>query len=164
MILAWRNDPGVRRFMYSDHEIQADEHARWLASVLADPTCSYQIFECEGKPVGNVGFYALSKQHSRGEWNFHLGQSTYPRATGPAMEFFALDHFFRVIGLEKLCCEVLAFNERVTRLHERFGFQHEGLRRRHMRRSDGPHDVVQLALFAEDWQSSRDMHFQNLFQ
>ena len=31
-LLAWRNQPEVARWMYSDHVISPDEHARWFAA------------------------------------------------------------------------------------------------------------------------------------
>ena len=37
-LLAWRNAPEVAAYMYSDHEITAEEHARWFAGIAGDPT------------------------------------------------------------------------------------------------------------------------------
>lgn len=34
-VLAWRNHPDVRRYMYTQHEITLDEHQRWYEPCLS---------------------------------------------------------------------------------------------------------------------------------
>ena len=36
-LLVWRNQPEIARWMYSDHPIAPEEHARWFEGALADP-------------------------------------------------------------------------------------------------------------------------------
>ncbi|WP_436375310.1 GNAT family N-acetyltransferase [Cytobacillus sp. BC1816] len=40
-------------------------------------------------------------------------------------------------GLEKVCLEVFAYNERAIHLYKRFGFQEEGRKIKHIKRSNG---------------------------
>ncbi|WP_207622176.1 UDP-2,4-diacetamido-2,4,6-trideoxy-beta-L-altropyranose hydrolase [Alienimonas californiensis] len=54
LLLAWRNDPAVREASRSPREVQPEEHARWLAGVLADPDRTLLIAEEGGAPVGSV--------------------------------------------------------------------------------------------------------------
>ena len=51
-VLAWRNLPEIRRWMYTDHVISKDEHDRWFASALVDERRCYWIVELDGQPVG----------------------------------------------------------------------------------------------------------------
>ena len=71
------------------------------------------------------------------------------------MEFAVIDHVFGTLGLNKLCCEVLAENEAVWRLHESFGFQREALLRQHVWKGGRMHDVIGLGLLAGDWALER---------
>lgn len=50
---------------------------------------------------------------------------------------------------------VLVPNIRVVALHESFGFRRESYLREHIRRPDGPVDVVGLALLRRDWEMTR---------
>ena len=51
-ILAWRNSPDVRAYMYTDHVISPDEHARWFAGIPDDwPT---RILEMAWPPCPTV--------------------------------------------------------------------------------------------------------------
>ena len=37
-LLTWRNFPEIARWMYSDHAISAEEHARWFTKTNNDTT------------------------------------------------------------------------------------------------------------------------------
>ncbi len=62
-----------------------------------------------------------------------------------------LRYVFDGLGLNKLCCEVLDTNRAVVDMHKRFGFQEEGLFRRHICKKGVWHDVVALAMLRDGW-------------
>lgn len=154
-LLTWRNQDHIRRNMYSHQIIEPAEHARWFDRALTDDTGRYLIFELQGRPVGFVSFSGIDRGNDRCSWAFYLAEADAPRGTGAAMEYLALDYAFDSLGIGKLCCEVLAFNAGVVRLHQRFGFHQEGLLQRHYRRDGEAHDIVQLARFAGGWRKDR---------
>ncbi|WP_138380594.1 UDP-4-amino-4,6-dideoxy-N-acetyl-beta-L-altrosamine N-acetyltransferase [Luteithermobacter gelatinilyticus] len=162
-ILDWRNRDHVRRHMYTNHIISTKEHERWFAGMMAAPDKEYHIFLYQGRPMGVVGFYDIQVTHRRADWAFYLGESDAPKGCGPVMEFLALNHAFDRLRLNKLCCEVLTSNVGVIRLHERFGFIQEGLRKEHYVIDGEPRDMVELALFEAVWREERDRHQRNLF-
>jgi len=127
-MLAWRNLPEIRRWMYTDHVISQEEHDRWFAGALADPSRRYWIIELDGLAVG-LGAY---------------------------VEYFVIEHVFGELGLNKLCCEVLIDNEAVWKMHEAFGFAREALFREHVWKDGKATDVVALGLLASDWSTIRE--------
>lgn len=163
MVRRWRNQPHIRRNMYTDHEIGMEEHMAWTRRVIGNDQFDYLIFSHLGRPLGLVGFYNLQPAHRRGDWAFYLGEADVPRGAGPAMEFFALDHFFAKAGMDKLCCEVFTFNSSVIKLHERFGFRREGLRKAHFFKQGEPEDIVELAMLRSDWNEAHKRHATTLF-
>ena len=56
----WRNLPEISRWMYSDHAISAEEHARWFEAALKDPRRCYWIIEVDGAPVGLANLYDIT--------------------------------------------------------------------------------------------------------
>jgi RimJ/RimL family protein N-acetyltransferase len=53
--MALRNDPDAVAFSVSGRVVTAEEHARWLRRVLADPEgCRLWIAESGGEPAGQV--------------------------------------------------------------------------------------------------------------
>jgi UDP-4-amino-4,6-dideoxy-N-acetyl-beta-L-altrosamine N-acetyltransferase len=156
-LLAWRNLPEIRRWMYSDHEISHEEHERWFAGALAASDRRYWIVELDGAPVGLANLVDIVPAHRRASWAYYLADpSTRGRGLGAFVEYQVIQHVFGELGLNRLCCEVLADNEAVCRLHEKFGFQREGLMRQHVWKGEAPADVVAMALLAEDWREIRE--------
>ncbi|HEX5264866.1 MAG TPA: GNAT family N-acetyltransferase, partial [Phenylobacterium sp.] len=68
LLLAWRNLPEVARWMYSDHAITPEEHARWFAGALADTRRRYWVIEADGRPVGLANLYDLAADQGRVAW------------------------------------------------------------------------------------------------
>jgi len=54
LLLAWRNDPLTRAMSKSLHEVQWDEHVRWLNSRLTRIEPHLYIAEIDGAPVGTI--------------------------------------------------------------------------------------------------------------
>jgi UDP-2,4-diacetamido-2,4,6-trideoxy-beta-L-altropyranose hydrolase len=55
-LLEWRNDPSVSAVSRNKEAIGAPEHARWLASVLADSARVLLVVEDGAGPAGSVRF------------------------------------------------------------------------------------------------------------
>jgi len=155
-LLAWRNLPEIRRWMYTDHLISQAEHDRWFAAALADPARRYWIIELDGVPVGLANLADMSPAHRRTAWAYYLADpSVRGRGIGAYVEYFVIEHVFAELGLNKLCCEVLIENEAVWKMHEAFGFQREALFRQHIWKDGTASDVVGLGLLADDWAAIR---------
>ena len=156
-LLAWRNSPDVSAYMYTDHLISPEEHARWFAGALAAGDRAYWIIEDDGAPVGLANIAGLDPSRRRCEWAYYLGEaSVRGRGVGAAVEFVMLDHVFAGLGLHKLWCEVLIDNAPVWKLHESFGFVREALYRDHVWKAGRFQDVVGLGLLETDWARVRD--------
>jgi RimJ/RimL family protein N-acetyltransferase len=61
-----------------------------------------------------------------------------------------------------LHCEVLAFNTAVIRLHQKFGFQVEGVLRQHHFVGNEYIDTYKLGILAHEWAVKRDEIFGKL--
>jgi UDP-4-amino-4,6-dideoxy-N-acetyl-beta-L-altrosamine N-acetyltransferase len=152
----WRNLPEIREYMYSDHVISEHEHARWFGNAINDPARSYWIIELDGNPVGLANLYDISESHRRAYWAFYLASpEVRGKGVGSFAERFVINHAFEVLDLEKLCCEVLATNAAVVKMHQRYGFQVDGTLRQHVVKHGARVDVVTMSLLREDWRSGR---------
>ena len=86
-------------------------------------------------------------------WAFYVADpSARGKGVGSFVEYWILQHVFDELGLNKLCCEVLASNEAVTNMHKSFGFQQEGLYREHIIKGGQALDVVALAMLRQEWE------------
>jgi len=152
----WRNRPEVAAYMYTDHQISPDEHARWFAGIAGDGRRAYWIIELDGRPVGPANFYDIDKGQGRAAWAYYLADpSVRGKGVGGYVEFLMIEQAFGPMGLRKLWCEVLVSNEAVWKLHQKFGFKEEALYRAHVVKAGEPQDVMGLGLLAEEWVAVR---------
>ena len=148
-VLAWRNHPEVARYMYTQHEISLDEHARWFSRTSQDPNRHLLVFEIDAEPLGFINIHQMGSG-GVADWGFYVAPDA-PKGTGQALGQAAMRYAFEVASLQKLCGQALVFNERSIRFHMKLGFQREGvLRHQHF---DGQqyHDVICFGLLANEW-------------
>lgn len=155
LMLSWRNAPAVRANMYTRHEIGLDEHLAWWQRTRERDDASYLMFEADGRALGIVAFTGIDRANRNAVWAFYADPDA-PQGTGSRMEWLALERAFDTLALHKLSCEVLAFNDKVIRLHLKFGFQVEGTFREHHVVDGRFVDVVRLAILAPEWAARRE--------
>jgi len=150
-ILAWRNHPEVRRFMYSQHMITMQEHLRWYESLQNNSFKRAFVFELAGVPSGFVSFSLATGGHVA-DWGFYVAPGS-SKGTGGKLGRTALQYAFTVMQLHKVCGQALYHNERSIRFHERLGFLREGTLRDQYFDGSCYHSIVCFGLLAREWQS-----------
>lgn len=156
-IREWRNRPEVARFMKETDPISEADHARWFDAMMVDPRSHYWIVTVDGAPSGIAHLSSISEKDRRCDWGYYLASNSARGAgVGSYVWYRLLDYAFGVLDLEKVCAEVLGFNDRVLAMHATFGFTREGLLRHHVRRPDGVYDIVLFGLLREEWEQRRE--------
>lgn len=150
LVLAWRNHPDVRRFMYTRREISLEEHLSWFDRCKNDECKYLLIFEIQMIPQGFVQFTRLNHAPTA-EWGFYIAPGA-PKGAGCRMGHVALRYAFQEIYLHKICGQVLSSNEQSIRFHRALGFQQEGILRDHYYDEKEFHDVVLFGLLETEWQ------------
>ncbi len=156
LMLSWRNAPSVRNNMYTRQVISLENHKKWWAGIQLRQDQRYFMYEWLGEPTGIVAFNDVDVINENSAWAFYASPDA-PKGTGSRMEFLALEYAFGSLLLNRLYCEVLDFNQPVVKLHKRFGFTEEGVKRKHHKMEDGFHDVVCLGMLADEWNAKRDL-------
>lgn len=149
-VLAWRNHPDVRRYMYTQHEISLDEHQRWFERSLADPSRHLLIFEQNHQPLGFVNFNE-SGNGDVADWGFYAAPDA-PKGSGRQLGSAALNHAFSQLKLHKVCGQALAYNQRSIQFHQSLGFQQEGILRDQHFAGECYHHVICFGLLSHEWQ------------
>lgn len=154
LMLSWRNQPAVRENMYNTHQISLAEHLSWWGNIKGSELHRYFMYEFQGKPLGIVGFIGIDCSNQNSSWAFYAAPDA-PKGTGGRMEVLALEYAFNELKLHKLCCEVLAFNTPVIKMHEKFGFKIEGTLRDQYHRDRRFFHIYRLGLLASEWSGLR---------
>lgn len=150
-VLAWRNHPDVRKYMYTQHEISMAEHSRWFEKCAKDPARHVLIFENGTTPLGFINIHQIASG-GIADWGFYSAPDA-PKGTGRQLGHSALRYALGELGLHKLCGQALAHNERSIRFHQNLGFQREGLLRQQHFDGQCYHDVVCFGLLASEWRT-----------
>lgn len=154
VVLDWRNDPDIRRHMFTQREIRWDEHQRWFEQADADPRRHLFVYEDGGVPRGFVGL-TMTQHPNVADWGFYAAPDA-PKGTGRTMGRLLLDHAFDVAALHKVCGQALAENVRSISYHLAMGFRQEGVLREHHFDGQTYHSVVCFGLLAREWGMSRN--------
>lgn len=154
-VRALRNQADVRKYMYTSHEISEQEHANWLNSLAGNPRQAVFVVMLEGQAAGVVSLNAINPQQKTADWAFYLDTQLQGKGLGSLVEFWMLDYAFNTAQLEKLNCEVLETNPAVIKMHQKFGFLIEGVRRRNIIKDGQRIDVTLLGITRDEWASKR---------
>jgi len=150
-----RNQPEVRKYMYNSHEITETEHQGWLRSLEGNKRQSVYVVMNEETPVGVVSLNAINTTQKTADWAFYLDSALQGKGLGSRLEFWMLDYAFGEGDLDKLNCEVLETNPAVIKMHQKFGFLIEGIRRKNILKDGSRIDVVMLGITKEEWIAQR---------
>ncbi len=159
LVMQWRMQPEVTRYMYTDPQLTLEGQQRWFEALKQSGRDVAWVIEQEAgkRPIGLLSLTAIDRVNSRCAWAYYLGEPDV-RGGGLArlLELNVYAFVFDTLGLNKLWCEVFSFNDRVVALHEKFGSKVEGVMRQHIRKNGQYHDVVLMAMLREDWPAVRD--------
>lgn len=150
-LLQWRNQPEVRRYMYTNHEIQIDEHHKWFAGANKNPDIELLIYQQGAKPQGFVNI-TRTRCPEVADWGFYLAPNA-PKGSGRELGKQALNYAFSQLDLHKICGQALGFNERSIAFHKALGFNEEGRLREHHFDGNQFHDVMCFGLLNREWQT-----------
>ena len=150
-----RNQLSVRRSMYTEHEIQLEEHLAWIERISSDNRHIVFLVLIDEIVSGVVSVNAIDRLHLKSDWAFYLAENARG-GLGVALELKLLNFVFYVLGLEKLNCEVIEKNVSVVKLHEKFGFKKEGFRQEHIIKNGLRIGVFFLGLTKSSWAENAD--------
>ena len=109
--------------MYTDHRITEEEHDRWFQGIVEDCTRRYWIIAYQGEDVGVANLYRIDVKNRRAHWAFYLANlNDRGKGIGSTVEYLILKQVFDELHFNRLCCEVLASNHPVIKLHQSFRF------------------------------------------
>lgn len=146
-----RNEENVRKWMYMDHVIGANEHLGWINKLKQDnKQIVFIVLDEENSPLGVVSINSIDRLHKKADWAYYLTE-TARGGLGSALEYSFVNFVFDRLQIDKLNCEVIDGNDAVVKLHKKFLFQEEGFRRSNILKNGTRIGVHFLGLTREDW-------------
>lgn len=148
-----RNEANVRKWMYTDHLISAEEHLAWIERLKHDTRqIVFVVLDEQNTALGLVSVNGIDQRHKKTDWAYYLTESARG-GLGSALEFAFINYIFHTLGMEKLNCEVIEGNDPVVRMHKKFFFQEEGFRRANVLKDGVRIGAHFLGLTKTDWEA-----------
>jgi len=152
LVRTWRNSEEVASYMYDENYITQEQQVNWFEKISSETNSKYWIIEFEGRKLGLASITGIDKTLSSCYWAFYLGDlSVRGAGIGTKVEYNVIEFVFNDLKLNKLRCEVFVSNDKVIKIHEKFGFRREAYYREHCIKGNQKLDVVGLALLGADW-------------
>ena len=125
----------------------ASDERRYLRSIQRFPDAAVFVAEDGERLVGRLSLSRDPHPASRhvADLGLMVAASHRRQGVGTALLDVAVG-WARESGVRKLELHVFPWNEAAIALYESFGFEREGLRKRHYLRSDGYADAILMAL------------------
>lgn len=165
LVMRWRMSEEVTKYMYTDPQLTLEGQKIWLSHIKSNwERMKYWIIEVENKSVGVLSINDIDSINEKASWAYYLGDTSMRgKGLGKILECNIYDYVFYHLNLNKLCCEVFEFNEKVIKIHERFGAKIEGKLYEHIKKNGQFHNVVTMGILKREWEiKKKDFEYERL--
>ncbi|MDQ5969246.1 MAG: hypothetical protein QG579_403 [Patescibacteria group bacterium] len=149
----WINDPDVREFVTNSFPQTEKREESWYEKLGSDEKNIVMGIETkDGVLIGTMGIHNVNWIDRTGTTGALIGEKEYwNRGFGTDAKMVLLEYAFDTLNLRKICSDVISYNKRSLHYSLHCGYRIEGKRRKHVWRNGKFCDIIQLALFKEDW-------------
>lgn len=156
MLLRWRTDPEVTRYMFTDIENPDIERQRvWLAGLAGRPDFSHFIMTTGGRDIGYLSYSSIDRHHGHCSSGSYVALPDDRRKLAGLIYPFIMDYCFFTLGMNKLVNYFMAGNENVIRIQRTLRMHEVGVLRQHVFKDGRYHDVHIFEFLREDWEKHR---------
>ena len=125
-VVRWRNDPEIRRWLFTQKTLTLDAHLEWFRRPAPDRLDFIICLRKTGQPIGTLSFSSIDLARGMAEAGNMIGERAF-QGKGLMTEAFALwlAFGFERLGLTLIYLRTMESNKRAIRLNEKLGFIRE---------------------------------------
>ncbi len=156
MIRMWRMHPDITKYMNTDPILTIEDQKRWFHNIQQNIKERHWIIQDQGTDIGMLNVTNIDSVNKRCSWGYYIAEKKF-RSLKLAMslEWNLYDYVLYELGLNKLCNEVLGFNETVAKLHLMCGSDKAGVLKQHIHKNNEFHDVILIEICKDKWENIR---------
>ena len=121
LILKWRNDPNVCKWMFSKNEITLHQHMEYIEFLNAKSDRAYFLVSKGEESIGVVGFTSIDTLHKTAKLGIYANPQL--RGVGDLLMKAILNYGFGELELKRVISEVYTENKAAVKLYGRCGFK-----------------------------------------
>ena len=122
MVLEWRNDPEIRKWMRNSQPISLKEHLRFITSLQKSDDKRYFVVKEGEEYIGVVDFTDINRNQKSAFFGVYANPASTKRGLGSKLLASLINYAKEELGLRLLRLEVLKSNEKAIALYKKFGF------------------------------------------
>lgn len=153
--MKWVNDPELRDLISGYFPYSMHDEEKWLENVSKDKpnSLTLAIETSAGVHIGQMGIYRINWRDRVGTTGALIGNREFrDKGFGSESKVLLLNHAFQSMNLRKICSQAIASNGRSVAYSLKCGYQEEGRLKNHVYRQGQYLDLVQLAVFWENFE------------
>ncbi|TLT01792.1 UDP-4-amino-4,6-dideoxy-N-acetyl-beta-L-altrosamine N-acetyltransferase [Aliarcobacter cibarius] len=118
MVLKWRNNPDVRKWMYNQDEILLENHLAFIKSLKSKKDKLYFLVKKNNEYIGVIDFNNIKDQ------SLIMGIYTNPsiKGFGKILLENIINYSFDVLKVKKIFSEVFSENTKAYELYKKYNF------------------------------------------
>jgi len=122
-VLAMRNHPNIKCWMYNQSDISEQEHFQYIELLKNDFTKQYFLVKKNGTTIGTINFIKIDYQTRCAEFGLYASPFEKIVGVGRILEEVSISYAFNELKLNILKLEVFSDNTQVINLHRKYGFE-----------------------------------------
>ena len=119
MILSWRNNPTVKKWMYTQDDISLENHLKFIEQLLGKKDKVYFLVKQHSQNIGIIDFNNITLDR------VDMGIYTNPdkKGVGKILLETIIDYSFEVLKVKTIYAEVFAENNKAHGLYKKYSFE-----------------------------------------
>lgn len=119
MVLSWRNNPNIKKWMYTNDDITLDNHLKFIDSLKENDLKKYFLVMNNEQYIGVIDFTDISEK------SLKMGLYSNPdlKGMGRILLEIIVEYSFNVLNTDKIIAEVFSNNTQAYALYEAFKFK-----------------------------------------
>lgn len=162
MILQWRTNPDITKFMNTDIEFDIDKQYQWYEEKVSihSPALHWVIVHND-RPVGFLNLENYDKENHTTSWSYYIGELE-SRIIGSLIPAYFYNYMFfkRDIELDKIYGQLFKDNLKVLKMHQLYGVKEVELLKDHIYKHGKSFDIISIEMSRKNWLSQKEK-FQN---
>jgi len=121
MVLKWRNDEDIRKWMFTQEKITLDEHLNYIESLKTRDDRLYFLVKKEKQSIGVIDFTNIDFKNKSAEFGVYAKPNL--KGMGNILMSSIIDYAFRILKVETLISKVFEENVSAMKLYKRYNFK-----------------------------------------
>lgn len=154
MLLKWRTQDFVSKFMLTQVDNSMENQQRWFANISNNAQFRYWVIYYKSVPIGVVNLAEIDPINLKCNAGYYIGDENY-KSLGAVILPYLYNYIFKNLGFRKIFGSVVSDNDRILQIHKIHGYRTIGYYEKHIKKGAGFLDVILIELMSDVWLNKR---------